>query len=108
MAKHARGLHASVTAARADTLTLENQLTESQVRLGALEVQQQLATTALEASTHEHRSFTVGYRTHDYIQPATSVTLAVMRPPLPRLPSAAAAVDPGSHTRGNARGLRPY
>ena len=78
----------NVTAAlhdtRKDLSTLEKEIRECKIRVGALEVQERSAAAAVDVSSRRHHSYTAGFRTHPYPQHQPAAAPATVAPPPPR------------------------
>ena len=77
-------LTAALHDTRNDLSSLEMEVREGKIRVGALEVQERSAEDALNASSRTHHSYTAGFRTTPYSQHQPAAAPAIMPPPPPR------------------------
>ena len=87
-------LTAALQDTRNDLSTLEREIGECKIRVGALEVQERSAEDAVNASSGTHHSYTAGFRATPYSQHQPAAAPAKTSPPPPRV-----SVRAAHHTR---------
>ena len=75
---------ASLHDTRKNLSSLQKDIQECKARVGALEIQERPAATAVDASSRTHHSYTADFRIHLYPQHQPAAAPAMMAPPLPR------------------------